>query len=179
MAADQLGCTRITNYSVPGIGLDLMTHLLITNQDAVPWGPRTLVLFCAAHLERVTVHDMDHDRDLAMWVLDQGQVNTGSIPHTHGLVPRSIWQVVPEWARIYERSWTDHHGLMQLHLIHNWIQQKHTPFVIMNMCVEYARSPGWPTDKICDWWAQQPNAIIFDGTYRDINICLNLPVAPD
>ena len=174
MAAERVGANEIYNYSSPGLNLDLMTHLMITDRENIHWGEDSLVLFCATHLERITLHDTDKDLNLA--VIHNNELTIKSAPCSRGLRSASVWQAVPEIAKVYDRSWTDHQGLMQLYLIYHWLSLKNTPFIIANMCIEYPRTPGWPTDYLCDWWADQPNAIIFQNTYRDINIGINRPV---
>jgi len=177
LAAQRLAVQDIWNFSQPGYSLDMISHLVISQRDRLH--DQSLVLICVPPLERVTWHDNTNQSCAKTVHIKQGNTNISDVAGTTGLVNDPIHAVVPEMAKILERSWTEHQGLQKMFLLYHFLGSTDAAFVIMNMCSPFVRNPGWPDNDLCDWFASKPNTIIFDKTYAGINHGVNPPVDYD
>lgn len=179
LAAQHLAIDRILNYSALGNSLDTLIYLLQVEQQNINFGPDSLVMVCVPALERITWHDMSQDslyqyQDITL----AGEISNVPVDSHRNLRCDPLYQVVPEMAKVLERSWTETQGLSKLFFLFHYLEKLGTPFMIMNMCFNYPRQ-GWPTNFFQDWFDTKDNVILFENTYASINVDVNRPVDYD
>lgn len=179
LAAADLGVDCISNYSAVGNSLDTLIYLLSVESRNINSGPDSLIMVCVPPLERITWHDISQESLYHYQrITPDGEISNVPVDSHRNLRCDPIYQVVPEMAKVLERSWTETQGLTKLFMLYHYLEKVGSPFVIVNMCFNYPRH-GWPNSYYQDWFADKDNVILFDNTYASINVDVHRPVDYD
>lgn len=179
LAAQHLDVDCVFNYSALGNSLDTLIYLLLVEQANIKLNTNSLLLVCVPALERITWHDMSQESEYHYQKITRdGKISNVPVDNHRNLRCDPLYQVVPEMAKVLERSWTETQGLVKLFLLYHYLEKLGAPFMIMNMCFNYPRH-GWPNDFFQDWFSDRDNVILFENTYASINIDINRPVDYD
>lgn len=177
LAATYLGCHTIRNLSRIGNSWNSVQQLLVGNNDQIDWA-NDFVLIGIPPLERITVFDREDNSAYSSHIIDTQtwQYSIKEEPSHQGLISHHCFGQ-DKWLITHEnRSWTEIQTLRDIFLITKWLDSVSAHYLLLNLSKSLSNDNQWPPSQaVIGHVNNHPRCLLFDNTYRDINIGHHLP----
>ena len=168
----------VMNCARPVNSFDSVCHLLVSEQYSYTWD-RDLLLIGIPPLERITVFDdhkntvyYGHEFKTPDWDFTQFQL------YSHqGLIGLQNYGTDKQLIVHSDRGWLEAQVLRTIFLLTTWLDSKNANYMILNLSKELDWTNIWgPSKFVLPYTLQHPRCILFDETYRSINLNKNPPL---
>lgn len=172
LLAKELDILKVVNCSRPGNSFDSVCQLLIGMQKEYDWH-NDLFLIGMPPLERITVFDDFKDTpylglelDTTSWLAQEIK-----IPAHHGLLCLQNYGGDRSLITFSDRAWTETQALRTIFFLTNWLDSKLANYLILNLSKDLDKQNIWgPSEFVLEHALQHPRCMLFENTYRGINL---------
>jgi hypothetical protein len=181
LTAEYCKIPTIKNCSRLGNSFDSVSQLLVEMQNEYDW-KKDLFLIGIPPLERITVFDNykdtvyhGHEIDTKYWSNNPFQIKSH-----HGLVALQNYGEDKQLILHSDRAWLETQTLRTIFLLTSWLDSKQANYLIINLSKSLDQSNIWgPSEFVLPFVKNHERCLVFEDTYRDINVNVHKPVDYD
>lgn len=177
LTAIQCDIPTIMNCSRPVNSFDSVCHLLISEQNSYDWD-KDLFLIGVPPLERIAIFDdhkntpyYGHNINTATWEAHGFQIQSH-----HGIIGLQNYGTDKQLVIHSDRAWLETQVLRNIFLLTTWLDSKNSNYMIVNLSKPFNSNNVWgPSNFVLPYSINHSRCILFNDTYHDINLNINLP----
>jgi len=176
LAAVELGVQEIVNCSWPGNSWMSVMHMVISMQQQFDL-ERDVLLVGIPPLERFTA--FDNFRNTQYQGIAIGMEHWQETPYPiscHTGLEIVRYDQSRSMTLYEDRSWTETRVLADIFLLTQWLDTNHARYVMINLSKSFDRDNYWgPSEFLLPYALEHPRCILFDRTYRSVNLDVARP----
>ncbi len=176
--ACELKIPTIVNCSRSVNSFTSVQHLLVGFSNSIDWD-NDLIFLGIPPLERVTIFDDYKDTEYigSTITTETWDVEQFTIPQHHGLICEQNFGNDKFLVLHSDRSWIETDTLRQIFLLTQWLDRVKSNYLILNLSRDFDSNNVWgPSDFVLPYCQSHKNCLLFENTYRNINLEINKPV---
>jgi hypothetical protein len=172
LAAKDIGASNIINYSHSGFSLDAVLHIL-TNE--VFNFADDYFLIGIPPLHRYIAYSDSKGQKWSAVQFDRNcnqlsEIAISSLDNTIPFTFEEQFNNNKKGVDRFNREWLDAQSLEKIFLLHQYLTQKKSKFLILNLSVQIAYQDQWPAGQsIMRKIKNLAECVMFDDTYQSLN----------